>query len=42
MGFFKGRVSVTPEFYWNTTSDLLYTSDVPTVSGYTRQIRNIG
>lgn len=42
MGFFKDRLSVTPEVYWNTTSDLLYTSDVPTVSGYTRQIRNIG
>lgn len=42
LGFFKNRLTVTPEFYWNTTSDLLYTSDVPTVSGYTRQIRNIG
>ncbi len=42
MEFFNGRLSITPEFYWNTTSDLLYWSDVPTVSGFQRQMRNIG
>ena len=42
MGFFNDRLTITPEVYWNTTSDLLYWSDVPTVSGYQRQIRNIG
>ena len=42
MGFFNDRLTVTPEFYWNTTTDLLYWSDVPTVSGFQRQMRNIG
>ncbi len=42
MGLFNDRITITPEFYWNTTKDLLYTSDVPTVSGYTKQMRNIG
>jgi TonB-linked SusC/RagA family outer membrane protein len=42
LGFFNDRLTITPEFYWNTTKDLLYKSDVPTVSGYTQQMRNIG
>lgn len=42
LGLFNERLTITPEFYWNTTKDLLYTSDVPTVSGYTKQIRNVG
>ena len=42
LGLFNDRLTITPEFYWNTTKDLLYTSDVPTVSGYTKQMRNIG
>ena len=42
MGFFNDRLTITPEFYWNTTTDLLYWSDVPTVSGFQRQMRNIG
>ncbi len=24
MGFFNDRLTITPEFYWNTTTDLLY------------------
>ncbi|WP_222707242.1 SusC/RagA family TonB-linked outer membrane protein [Pontibacter qinzhouensis] len=39
---FDGRLTVTPEAYWNTTTDLLYLSNIPTVSGYTRQMQNIG
>ena len=39
---FGGRLSITPEFYWNTTKDLLYDSTIPSVSGYTRQMQNIG
>ncbi len=39
---FGGRVTITPEYYWNTTKDLLYTSDIPSVTGYTSQIQNIG
>ena len=37
-----GRLSITPEVYWNTTRDLLYSSPIPGVSGYTRQMQNIG
>ncbi|MBQ0075270.1 MAG: TonB-dependent receptor, partial [Prevotella sp.] len=42
MTFFGGRLTVTPELYWNTTKDLLYRSDVPAVIGYTSQMQNIG
>ena len=35
-------MSITPEFYWNTTRDLLYRSYIPGVSGYSRQMQNIG
>ena len=42
LGLFNDRLTITPEFYWNTTKDLLYWSDVPTVSGYTKQMRNVG
>ncbi len=38
----NGRVTITPEFYWNTTRDLLYKSDLPSVIGYTSQMQNIG
>ena len=37
-----GRLSITPEIYWNTTKDLLYSSIIPSVSGYTKQMQNIG
>ena len=39
---FDYRLTITPEFYWNTTSDLLHKSQVLTNSGYTQQWRNIG
>ena len=39
---FHGRLTITPEFYWNTTRDLLYKSYLPSVSGYTTQMQNIG
>ncbi|MBR3079559.1 MAG: TonB-dependent receptor [Prevotella sp.] len=42
ISLFGGRLSITPEFYWNTTRDLLYSSYIPSVSGYTRQMQNIG
>lgn len=42
IGLFKGRLNITPEVYWNTTSDLLYLSNIPTTTGYTRQMQNIG
>lgn len=42
ISLFDNRLTITPEFYWNTTSDLLYKSDVATTSGYATQMRNIG
>lgn len=39
---FNGRLTITPELYWNTTKDLLYRSDLPSVVGYTSQMQNIG
>ena len=42
ISLFHGRLTVTPEFYWYTTRDLLYKSDLPSVIGYTSQMQNIG
>ena len=42
MSFLKGRLTITPEFYWNTTKDLLYKSKIPTTTGYTYQQQNVG
>lgn len=41
ISLFNGRLTITPEFYWNTTRDLLYRSDLVPI-GYTNQMRNIG
>lgn len=42
ISLFGGRLTVTPEIYWNTTKDLLYQSDIPTTTGYSTQMQNIG
>lgn len=42
ISLFSSRVTVSPEIYWNTTKDLLYKSDLPSVFGYTSQMQNIG
>jgi len=42
ISIFGGRVTITPEVYWNTTKDLLYKSDLPSVIGYISQMQNIG
>ncbi len=42
ISLFNGRLTITPELYWNTTRDLLYRSDLPSVIGYTSQMQNIG
>ena len=42
ISLFNGRLTITPEFYWNTTRDLLYKSDLASVLGYTNQMQNIG
>lgn len=39
---FDSRLTITPEVYWNTTKDLLYRSDIPSATGYTSQMQNIG
>ncbi|MBQ4632791.1 MAG: TonB-dependent receptor [Prevotella sp.] len=42
LSFFGNRLTITPELYFNTTRDLLYKSTIPSVSGYTAQMQNIG
>ena len=42
MAFLDRRLTITPELYFNTTRDLLYRSTIPSVSGYTREMQNIG
>lgn len=42
LSLFNGRLQITPEFYWNTTKDLLYRSDIPGTTGYITQMQNIG
>ncbi|ULT46191.1 TonB-dependent receptor [Niabella defluvii] len=42
IGMLKDRITITPEVYWNTTTDLLYLSNIPTTTGYTQQMQNIG
>lgn len=42
LGLFNDKITITPEVYWNTTSDLLYKSNINPTSGYTDQMQNIG
>jgi hypothetical protein len=42
ISLFNGRLNITPEFYINTTRDLLYKSPISTTSGYAYQQQNIG
>jgi outer membrane receptor protein involved in Fe transport len=42
LSFFDRRLTITPEVYSNTTRDLLYKSTIPSVSGYSVQMQNIG
>ncbi len=42
IALFGNRLTITPEVYWNTTRDLLYSSDIPSAIGYTSQMQNIG
>lgn len=41
-GFFKGRLSGTLDFYWNTTRDLLMRVEIPSSTGYSFQYQNFG
>ncbi len=42
ISLFDGRLTITPEFYWNTTRDLLYKSYLDPTLGYDNQTQNIG
>ena len=42
ISLFNGRLRLSPEYYWNTTSDLIYRADILSTSGYTQQYQNIG
>ena len=42
IALFNGRVTITPEFYWNTTRDLLYKTGLNSTVGYNNQMQNIG
>lgn len=41
-GFLNQRITVAPEFYLNRSSDLLLNSRIPTSSGWSYMLRNIG
>jgi TonB-linked SusC/RagA family outer membrane protein len=42
ISLFDSRLTITPEVYWNKTSDLLYSSPIPYTTGYEVQTQNIG
>lgn len=42
MGFLGQRLTITPEFYINNSTNLLLNSRVPSSSGFTNMLRNIG
>lgn len=42
MGFLEQRLTLTPEFYINNSTNLLLNSRIPTSSGFTNMLRNIG
>lgn len=42
MGFLEQRLTISPEFYINKSSNLLLNSRVPSSSGFTTMLRNIG
>jgi TonB-linked SusC/RagA family outer membrane protein len=41
-GFLKSRLWGTLDWYWNTTKDLLISARIPTSTGYSSQMQNIG
>jgi TonB-linked SusC/RagA family outer membrane protein len=42
MDLFNNRLNVTLDYYSNKTKDLLLTAQIPSTSGYTSQLQNIG
>ncbi|MGV8093902.1 MAG: SusC/RagA family TonB-linked outer membrane protein [Mangrovibacterium sp.] len=41
-GLFRERLTGTADIYWNTTKDLLVPSDIPSSSGFLKQLTNVG
>jgi TonB-linked SusC/RagA family outer membrane protein len=41
-GIFKGRISGVIDLYWQRTYDLLMTRSLPTVSGFSSLVQNVG
>jgi TonB-linked SusC/RagA family outer membrane protein len=42
LGLFKQRIMLTTEYYDNRSKDLLYNTRIPSSSGFTNQLQNIG
>ncbi len=42
LGFFNSRLNATVDLYWNTTKDLLIKARIPSSTGYSQQMQNIG
>ena len=42
IGLYNGRISLTADYYSQTTSDLLFALELPEYTGFPTQLRNIG
>ncbi len=42
IGLFNDRINVTAEYYRTTTTDLLFSVELPAYTGYTTQLMNLG
>ena len=42
IGFIDNRISLSLDYYWKQTRDLLYNSKLPPSSGYSSMLRNVG
>ena len=42
ISLFKGRITLTPEVYWNTTRDLLYKCQIPTTTAFSNSFLKKG
>lgn len=42
LGLFRNRIMLTVDYYVKTTSDLLFSVNVPQITGYTSSLQNIG
>ncbi|MGM9790370.1 MAG: SusC/RagA family TonB-linked outer membrane protein [Candidatus Cryptobacteroides sp.] len=42
MAFFKSRLSVTAEYFYKYTSDMLFNRPIPASTGYSQRLENVG